>query len=110
MGHPWPRDIASRSSTRPCCDPSWSTAWSRSGPAGSLNHPNLVAVYDFGPTTAALLITELLKGESPGSGPARASPRHGTGWGAQLAQGLAAAHARERPPRRSRTRSSPTGT
>src|SRR5215831_4493650 len=64
--------------------------------AGSLNHPNLVAVYDVGVQDgAAYFITELLKGES-----LRERLSHGRipiqmalDWGAQLAQGLAAAHA-----------------
>jgi hypothetical protein len=64
--------------------------------AGSLNHPNLVAVYDFGIHEGApYFITELLKGES-----LRQRLTHGRisvdtalEWGAQLAQGLAAAHA-----------------
>jgi eukaryotic-like serine/threonine-protein kinase len=65
--------------------------------AGSLNHPNLVAVYDFGLHDGApYFITELLKGES-----LRQRLSHGRvpldtalEWGSQLAQGLAAAHAR----------------
>ncbi|HZJ52583.1 MAG TPA: serine/threonine-protein kinase, partial [Myxococcaceae bacterium] len=65
--------------------------------AGSLNHPNLVAVYDFGLHDGApYFITELLKGES-----LRQRLAHGRvpldtalDWGSQLAQGLAAAHAR----------------
>jgi serine/threonine protein kinase len=64
--------------------------------AGSLNHPNLVAVYDFGLHEGApYFITELLKGES-----LRQRLTHGRisvdtalDWGAQIAQGLAAAHA-----------------
>jgi hypothetical protein len=63
--------------------------------AGSLNHPNLVAVYDVGVQDgAAYFITELLKGES-----LRERLSHGRipiqtalDWGSQLAQGLAAAH------------------
>src|SRR5215813_2156869 len=65
--------------------------------AGSLNHPNLVAVYDVGQQDgAAYFITELLKGEalrhrlSRGRIPIQTA----LDWGAQLAQGLAAAHAR----------------
>jgi serine/threonine protein kinase len=64
--------------------------------AGSLNHPNLVAVYDFGIHEGApYFITELLKGESlrqrlsRGHIPVDTAPE----WGSQLAQGLAAAHA-----------------
>jgi hypothetical protein len=64
--------------------------------AGSLNHPNLVAVYDVGIHEGApYFITELLKGES-----LRQRLAHGRipvntalEWGAQLGQGLAAAHA-----------------
>ena len=65
--------------------------------AGSLNHPNLVAVHDLGLHDGApYFITELLQGES-----LRHRLSHGRipldsalDWGAQLAQGLAAAHAR----------------
>ncbi|RPH66259.1 MAG: serine/threonine protein kinase, partial [Myxococcaceae bacterium] len=65
--------------------------------AGSLNHPNLVAVYDFGVYEGApYFITELLKGESLRQRVARGHIPVDTAldWGAQLAQGLAAAHAR----------------
>src|SRR5215831_720558 len=64
--------------------------------AGSLNHPNLVAVYDVGVQDgAAYFITELLKGESLRARLSRARIPLQTAldWGAQLAQGLAAAHA-----------------
>src|SRR5215469_2602233 len=65
--------------------------------AGSLNHPNLVAVYDFGVHEGApYLITELLKGESLRQrlSRGRIPPDTALVWGAELAQGLAAAHAR----------------
>jgi serine/threonine protein kinase len=65
--------------------------------AGSLNHPNLVAVYDVGlHEGAAYLITELLQGESLRHRLSRARIPLQTAldWGAQLAEGLAAAHAR----------------
>jgi hypothetical protein len=65
--------------------------------AGSLNHPNLVAVYDFGVHEGApYLITELLKGESLRQRLKRGRIPADTAlaWGAELAQGLAAAHAR----------------
>ncbi|HZW88988.1 MAG TPA: serine/threonine-protein kinase, partial [Myxococcaceae bacterium] len=64
--------------------------------AGSLNHPNLVAVYDFGLHEGApYFITELLKGESLRQRLTRGRIPVDTAldWGAQLAQGLAAAHA-----------------
>ena len=64
--------------------------------AGSLNHPNLVAVYDVGVQDgAAYFITELLKGESLRERLSRGRIPIQTAldWGAQLAQGLAAAHA-----------------
>ena len=65
--------------------------------AGSLNHPNLVAVYDFGIHEGApYFITELLKGETLRERLARGRLPVDTAldWGTQLAQGLAAAHAR----------------
>jgi hypothetical protein len=65
--------------------------------AGSLNHPNLVAVYDVGfHDGEPYFVTELLQGES-----LRSKLSHGpvpllTGldWAAQMAHGLAAAHQR----------------
>ena len=65
--------------------------------AGSLNHPNLVAVFDVGDHDGApYLVTELLHGESLRrkllSG--RISVQTSLDWAAQLARGLAAAHAR----------------
>jgi serine/threonine protein kinase len=65
--------------------------------AGSLNHPNLVAVYDFGLHEGSpYFITELLKGESLRNrlSRGRISLDLALDWGAQLAHGLAAAHAR----------------
>jgi eukaryotic-like serine/threonine-protein kinase len=64
--------------------------------AGSLNHPNLVALYDFGIHEGApYFITELLKGESLRQRLSRGRIPLDTAleWGSQLAQGLAAAHA-----------------
>ena len=64
--------------------------------AGSLNHPNLVAVYDFGIHEGApYFITELLKGESLRQRLSRSRVPVDTAldWGSQLAHGLAAAHA-----------------
>jgi WD40 repeat protein len=65
--------------------------------AGSLNHPNLVVVFDVGSEGGApFLVTELLEGESlrhrlsRGRLPLRTTLE----LGAQLAEGLAAAHAR----------------
>ena len=65
--------------------------------AGSLNHPNLVAVYDVGiQDDAPFFVTELLQGESLRQRLSRGRIPPGTAlrWGAQMAQGLAAAHAR----------------
>ena len=65
--------------------------------AGSLNHPNLVAVHDVGfHEDAPYLITELLQGESLRARLLRGRiPLHlALEWGAQLARGLAAAHGR----------------
>jgi len=65
--------------------------------AGSLNHPNLVAVYDFGLHEGSpYFITELLKGESLRQrlSRGRIPLDSALDWAAQLAQGLAAAHAR----------------
>jgi eukaryotic-like serine/threonine-protein kinase len=65
--------------------------------AGSLNHPNLVAVHDLGLHDGApYFITELLQGESLRQRLAhgRIPVQSALEWGAQLARGLAAAHAR----------------
>jgi Tol biopolymer transport system component len=65
--------------------------------AGSLNHPNLVAVYDFGLHEGApYFITELLQGESLRHRLSRGRiPLHTSlDWAAQMARGLAAAHGR----------------
>ncbi|RPH71279.1 MAG: serine/threonine protein kinase [Myxococcaceae bacterium] len=65
--------------------------------AGSLNHPNLVAVHDLGLYEGApYFITELLQGESLRHRLSRGRiPLQLTlEWGAQLAHGLAAAHTR----------------
>jgi hypothetical protein len=65
--------------------------------AGSLNHPNLVAVYDVGLHEGApYFITELLQGESLRHrlSHARIPVQTALDWGAQLAEGLAAAHTR----------------
>jgi hypothetical protein len=65
--------------------------------AGSLNHPNLVAVYDFGLHEGApYFVTELLQGESLRNRLSRGPLRLQVAldWGAQMAHGLAAAHAR----------------
>jgi hypothetical protein len=64
--------------------------------AGSLNHPNLVAVYDVGQHAGwPFFVTELLQGESLRERLARGPvPLHtGLDWAAQMARGLAAAHA-----------------
>ena len=65
--------------------------------AGSLNHPNLVAVYDVGLHEGSpYFITELLKGESLRHrlSRGRVPLDSALDWGAKLAHGLAAAHAR----------------
>ena len=65
--------------------------------AGSLNHPNLVAIYDVGvQDDAPFFVTELLQGESLRQrlSRGRIPPATALRWGAQMAQGLAAAHAR----------------
>jgi hypothetical protein len=65
--------------------------------AGSLNHPNLVVVYDVGSEGGApFLVTELLEGESLRHrlSRGRLPLRTALDVGEQLAEGLAAAHAR----------------
>jgi hypothetical protein len=65
--------------------------------AGSLNHPNLVAVYDFGLHDGSpYFITELLQGESLRHRLSRGRLPVLTAldFGAQMAHGLAAAHGR----------------
>ena len=64
---------------------------------GALNHPNLLALYDVGTSESGpYLVSELLDGHSlrdrlgAGSVPVREALE----WGAQIAQGLAAAHDR----------------
>ncbi len=65
--------------------------------AGSLNHPNVVVVYDVGVHDGApYLVTELLEGESlrQRMTRGRVPPATALDWGIQLAHGLAAAHRR----------------
>jgi hypothetical protein len=65
--------------------------------AGSLNHPNVVAVYDVGlHEGSAYLVTELLQGESLRSrlSRGRIPLQIALDWAGQMARGLAAAHAR----------------
>src|SRR5215813_2984734 len=65
--------------------------------AGSLNHPNLVVVYDVGSDGGSpFLVTELLEGESLRHrlSRGRLPLRTALELGAQIAEGLAAAHAR----------------
>ena len=65
--------------------------------AGSLNHPNLVAVHDVGQHDGSpFLVTELLAGETLRRRLARGPIPLDTAleWAAQIALGLAAAHAR----------------
>ena len=63
--------------------------------AGSLNHPNILAVYDVGTTESApYVVSELLEGETLrellDNGPL--STRKAIDYGTQIARGLAAAH------------------
>src|SRR5262249_23156967 len=70
--------------------------------AGSLNHPNLVAVYDVGTHEGApYLVTELLQGESLRHRVSRGPIPLLTAldWAAQIAHGLSAAHGRGVMPR-----------
>lgn len=65
--------------------------------AGALNHPNVLAVFDFGVhADSPYLVTELLQGETLRerlrSGPL--SVRKSLDYGTQMAQGIAAAHER----------------
>src|SRR5215472_17436440 len=65
--------------------------------AGSLNHPNIVALYDVGVHEGApYFVTELLDGESLRQRMSRGRVPLATAvdWGIQLAHGLAAAHRR----------------
>jgi eukaryotic-like serine/threonine-protein kinase len=64
--------------------------------AGSLNHPNVVALYDVGVHEGKpYLVSELLQGESLRARLARPVPLEtALDWSAQMAQGLAAAHER----------------
>ena len=63
--------------------------------AGSLNHPGITAVYDFGTHEGApYIVTELLEGETLRARLAAGAlpPRKALDYAAQLAKGLAAAH------------------
>src|SRR5262249_37607809 len=63
--------------------------------AGSLNHPNIVAVHDVGSHAGApYVVTELLQGETLRERLSRGPPPLSSAleWGGQMAQGLAAAH------------------
>ena len=63
--------------------------------AGTLNHPNLVTIYEFGTHAGAPFIAmELLEGETLREKLERASlpPRKALEYGVQIANGLAAAH------------------
>ena len=63
--------------------------------AGSLNHPNVVAVYDVGLHGGSpYFVTELLQGETLRQRLTKGPPTLpiGLDWAAQMAQGLAAAH------------------
>ena len=64
---------------------------------GSLNHPNVVAVYDVGLHDGSpYFVTELLQGETLRQRLAKGALPLSTAldWGSQMAQGLAAAHER----------------
>ena len=66
---------------------------------GALNHPNLLAIYDIGEHDGTpFLVTELVEGQSlrqvlDGAG-TRLTVRKALDYGCQIAEGLAAAHAR----------------
>src|SRR5262245_47116109 len=63
--------------------------------AGSLNHPNIVAVHDVGSHEGApYVVTELLQGETLRQRLSRGQPPLSSAldWAVQMAQGLAAAH------------------
>jgi len=63
--------------------------------AGTLNHPNILAVHDFGSHEGApYVVTELLEGETLRSRLATGAivPRRAIEYSIQIAQGLAAAH------------------
>ena len=63
--------------------------------AGTLNHPNILAVYDLGTHDGApYVVTELLEGESFRDllTHRRPSPRKAIDYATQIARGLAAAH------------------
>jgi Tol biopolymer transport system component len=65
--------------------------------AGSLNHPNIVAVHDVGSHEGApYIVTELLQGETLRERMSRGkvSLSQALEWGIQIAEGLAAAHQR----------------
>ncbi|HZJ56416.1 MAG TPA: protein kinase [Myxococcaceae bacterium] len=65
--------------------------------AGSLNHPNIVAVHDVGSHEGApYIVTELLQGETlrDRMSRGRVSLPQALDWGIQIAEGLAAAHQR----------------
>ncbi|HZW88863.1 MAG TPA: protein kinase, partial [Myxococcaceae bacterium] len=65
--------------------------------AGSLNHPNIVAVHDVGSHEGApYIVTELLQGETlrERMSRGRVSVSQALDWGIQIAEGLAAAHQR----------------
>src|SRR5262249_2552084 len=63
--------------------------------AGSLNHPNITAVYDIGTNEGApYVVLERLEGETLRAilGGGRLSPRKAIDYALQIANGLAAAH------------------
>ena len=65
--------------------------------AGQLNHPNILAVYDVGAHDGVpYIVSELLEGESLRTRLQRGAvlPRKAVEWARQMADGLAAAHAK----------------
>jgi len=66
--------------------------------AGSLNHPNILTIHDFGYQTGVpYLVSELLRGETLRQFLERSdiTPRAAVAYAAEIARGLGAAHARD---------------
>ena len=65
--------------------------------AGSLNHPNVLTIFDLGTSGAGpYIVSELLEGETLRARMQRGriSPAEASGWALQLAEGICAAHAK----------------
>src|SRR5262249_16636217 len=92
------REVALKVISDGTIDPEWLQRFEQEARlAGSLNHPNLVVVHDVGSEGGApFLVTELLEGESLRDrlSRGRLPLRTALDLGAQIAEGLAAAHAR----------------